>query len=124
MNTHSDLQCQAILKGLRDLEGILNRPLADTALDLKENASTSRQKDLLIRLRKSLVQYLERTGELVYIALIGHFSSGKSSTINSLLNLWNSSAERPVGLNPTDNTITLITHEKNTNSLLKIARFC
>jgi predicted GTPase len=120
MNASVDLQCQAILKGLLDLEKLLDNPLADKVLDLKDNATTSKNKDLLIRLRKSLVQYLERTGDLVYIALIGHFSSGKSSTINSLLDLWDSSTERPVGLNPTDKAITLITHKKNANSLLGV----
>jgi predicted GTPase len=115
-----DLQCQAILNGLRDLESVLDGPLASKALDLTENATTSRQKDLLIRLKKSLEQYVERTGDLVYIALIGHFSSGKSSTINSLLNLWGKPSQRDVDLNPTDKAITLITHEKNATSLLGV----
>jgi predicted GTPase len=103
------------------LESILDRPLANTALDLIENATTQRQKDILVRLRKSLVQYLERTGGLVYVALIGHFSSGKSSTINSLLDLWNSDHQRTVDLHPTDNAITLITHTTNAASLLGLA---
>lgn len=119
-STTSDLQCKSILKGLRDLEEVLNRPLANEALNLTENATTSRQKDLLVRLRKSLEQYLERTGNLVYVALIGHFSSGKSSTINSLLNLWDLPSQREVALNPTDKVITLITHDRNANSLLRV----
>lgn len=120
MSTATDLQCQTILKGLLELEKVLENPLADKALDLKDNATSAQQKDLLTRLRKSLVQYVERTGDLVYIALIGHFSSGKSSTINSLLDLWDSPDKRSVGLHPTDKVITLITHKKNANSLLRV----
>jgi predicted GTPase len=120
MTTSADLQCQAILTGLRGLETILDRPLADKVLDLGENVSTSQHKDLLIRLRKSLVQYVERAGDLVYVAMIGHFSSGKSSTINSLLNLRDSAKQRLEDLHPTDQIITLITHSKNTNSLLGV----
>jgi len=47
----------------------------------------------------------------------GNSSQGKSSTINSLLQLWNSKYQRLVDLNPTDKVITLITHEQNANSL-------
>jgi len=120
MDTGADLQCQAILKGLLGLESVLDQPLANQALALADNRNAAREKDLLLRLRRSLVQYLERTGDLVYVALIGHFSSGKSSTVNSLLDLWGSPEERKSGLNPTDKTITLITHEKNADSLLGI----
>ena len=48
--------------------------------------------------------------------------AGKSSTINSLLGAWQSKHERSTGLNPTDTTITLISQEKNSNSLLGIIR--
>lgn len=121
MDISGDLQCQAILNGLRDLENVLEKPLADTALNLPKDAENLQKKDLLIRLKHSLIQYLERTGDLFYIALIGHFSSGKSSTINSLLNLWGSPNQRPVDLNPTDKIITIITHKKNANSLIGVA---
>ena len=123
MNTSTDLQCQAILKGLLELEAVLGKPIANEALDLAENANAMRQKDMLGRLRRSLVQYLERSGSLIYVALIGHFSSGKSSTINSLLNLWDSREERASALNPTDKNITLITHAKNANSLLGVVSY-
>lgn len=120
MTNSTDIQCQAILTGLVGLGDILELPLANTALDLADNAGTSKHKDLLLRLKNSLTQYLQRTGDLVYIALIGHFSSGKSSTLNSLLEIWEKGDQRQVGLNPTDKVITLITHEDNANSLLGI----
>jgi len=85
LNTNKDFQAQSILNGLLGLEEILARPLANKALDLSQNATTSAQREMLARLRKSLVQYAERLGDLVYIGFIGHFSAGKSSTINSLL---------------------------------------
>jgi len=45
---------------------------------------------------------------------MGHFSAGKSSTINSLLALDEDSGQsRRVGLNPVDTSITLITHSEN-----------
>src|ERR1043165_2038075 len=112
-----DLQCLAILGGLRELETVLERPLTNRALDLNENALTQLQKELLTRLSRVLAQYVERTRHLVYVALIGHFSSGKSSTINSLLGLWNSESKRADDLNPTDNVITLITDKSNEKSL-------
>ena len=71
MNTSTDLQCQAILKGLLELEAVLTKPIANEALDLGDNANAMRQKDMLVRLRRSLVQYLERSGNLIYVALIG-----------------------------------------------------
>lgn len=116
----ADPQSEAILSGLRELEVILERPLADRALDLSENAATARHKEMLRRLKNSLVQFVERRGDLVYVAFIGHFSSGKSSTINSLLGLWQTKRARLVDLNPTDKVITLITHDANANSVLGI----
>ncbi len=74
------------------------------------------------RLRQSLTQYLERDGDLFYVGLVGHFSSGKSSTINSVLGTWDTDRERQTDLNPTDTTITLITSEDNAKSLLGVIR--
>lgn len=117
-----DVQAQEILKGLKTLGELLEQPVAREALDLNENVATSSRYEILRRLRQSLRQYLERDGELFYVGLLGHFSVGKSSTINSLLGIWQGKHERETGLNPTDTTITLITQEKNGSSLVGIIR--
>jgi predicted GTPase len=117
-----DVQAQEILNGLKTLGELLEKPVARDALDLNKNATTSGRYEILGRLRKSLRQYLERGGDLFYVGLLGHFSAGKSSTINSLLGAWQGKHERSTGLNPTDTTITLITQENNGSSLLGIIR--
>jgi predicted GTPase len=120
-----DIQAQAIFTGLKALEGLLDEPVARDALDLAEKtgrAATYVQHNLLRRLRRSLSQYLERGGDLFYVGLLGHFSSGKSSTINSVLGIWNTDEERKTDLNPTDTIITLITAAENVKSLLGVIR--
>ena len=117
-----DVQAQYISEGLKKLSALLAQPIAREALDLSRNATTSSRYDIFRRLTQSLRQYLERDGDLFYVGLLGHFSAGKSSTINSLLGTWNTSDERAAGLNPTDNTITLITQAKNSSSLLGVIR--
>jgi ribosome biogenesis GTPase A len=117
-----DVQAQHISEGLKKLSELLNQPIAREALDLSRNATTASRHDIFKRLRQSLRQYLERDGDLFYVGLLGHFSAGKSSTINSLLGTWKTGDERATGLNPTDNTITLITQGKNSNSLLGVIR--
>ena len=97
-----DVQCQSIFDGLVALEKAIDQPLAEKALDVKNTESTSRNKKLLSKLRKALLQYVDRQGDLVYVATVGHFSAGKSSTLNSLLDLWDSKQERPTDLHPTD----------------------
>jgi predicted GTPase len=117
-----DIQAQKILEGLETLDQLLAEPVAKEALDLGENATTSAQYEVLQRVRKSLRQYLERGGDLFYVGLLGHFSAGKSSTVNSVLGLWGSKDERKTDLHPTDDTITLITQAKNTQSLLGVIK--
>lgn len=114
----ADVQCQRILADLKNLETLVNQPLARRVLDLEESRRTAETYDLLLRFRRILTQYVEREGDLLYVGFLGHFSSGKSSTINSLLDLWNTPEQRIVNLNPTDRDITLITHPSNSTSLL------
>lgn len=117
-----DVQASKILVGLRELSDLLEEPKTGEALDLAKNARTTEQYNILRRLRQSLTQYLERDGDLFYVGLVGHFSSGKSSTINSILSTWDTDRERRTDLNPTDTTITLITNEENSKSLLGVIR--
>jgi len=122
MNQDVDLQAQSISAGLTKLQELLEKPVATGALELGKNAAAAREYDVLRRLHKSLLQYVERNATLFYAGVLGHFSAGKSSTINSLLDTWNSKHERVTDLNPTDTTITLITKEKNASSLVGVIR--
>ena len=122
MQNQVDVQCNKIATGIATLREVMNQPLAWKVLELDTNLDSGRNYDELLRLEKSLIQYLERKGDLLYVGLTGHFSSGKSSTINSLLNIWGSKNAREVNLNPTDKAITLITHPKNSKSLIGLKR--
>ncbi|MDA0812138.1 MAG: 50S ribosome-binding GTPase [Verrucomicrobia bacterium] len=74
----------------------------------------------LRRLERSLNQYQSRTGQqLTYVGLLGHFSAGKSSTINALLA---GAGERATGHHPTDRAVTLITHPQNAQDLIGMHR--
>lgn len=118
-----DIQCKKILNGLNLLDNYLDEPLARDALELDSNSSTVKNKELLKRLRLSLIQYTERGKDLVYIGFMGHFSTGKSSTINSLLVLnQDSSQYRKIGLNPVDKNITLITSRSNQDSIINVTK--
>jgi len=122
MPNDNDVQARSISSGLLKLQELLETPVAASALELGKNAETTQEYDILKRLHKSLTQYLERDGSLFYVGVLGHFSAGKSSTINSLLETWSSEHERVTDQNPTDTIITLITKEENVPSLLGVAR--
>jgi 50S ribosome-binding GTPase len=117
-----DARAQGILKGLGDLQALLDEPITRHALDLSNNAKTAHQHDILNRTYRSLTQYLRLEGDLFYVGMLGHFSTGKSSTINSVLDTWGTADERPTNQNPTDTTITLITRPKNEPYLLGVIR--
>ncbi|GAP95945.1 GTPase [Leptolyngbya sp. NIES-2104] len=118
-----DIQCENILAGLTQLEEYIQEPIANEALELGKNSEATKNQELLQRIRRSLIQYKNRGKDLVYVGFMGHFSTGKSSTINSLLNLGkDSKTYRTVGLNPVDKDITLITHEDNNDSIFKVTR--
>lgn len=122
MAENIDLQAQAISAGLQRLRELLDNPVATSALELDKSATTAREYDVLKRLHKSLLQYVQRDSTLFYVGILGHFSAGKSSTINSLLCAWGTNHERATDLNPTDTTITLITKEDNAPSLLGVIK--
>ena len=122
MPPEPDSQTRAISSGLKKLQDLLGNPVATSALELGKNAKAAAQYSILKRLSKSLSQYIERDGALFYVGLIGHFSAGKTSSINSLLQTWKTEFERKTDFHPTDKTITLITREKNADSLLGVIR--
>jgi hypothetical protein len=77
-----DVRAQGILMGLGELRALLAEPITRHALDLTNNAKTASQHDILNRTHRSLTQYLKLEGDLFYVGLLGHFSTGKSSTIS------------------------------------------
>ena len=122
MPQEPDSQTKAISTGLTRLQELLGNPVAMSALELSKNAEAAAQYTILKRLSKNLLQYIERDGTLFYVGLIGHFSAGKSSTVNSLLQIWQTEFERKTDFHPSDKTITLITRGKNADSLLGVIR--
>jgi predicted GTPase len=119
----ANIQCESILSGIRQLEEYLQDKFVRESLELGVNAETTQYSDFLSRLKLSLTQYTAREKNLVYVGFMGHFSTGKSSTINSLLNLNPDSKDsRKVALNPVDQSITLITHEENRDALMNVTK--
>ena len=122
MNQDTDLQAQSIGVGLTKLQELLEKPVATGALELGKNAAAAWGTTCLdgsIGACPSTLNATELFSTQVYWDT---FSAGKSSTINSLLDTWNSKHERVTDLNPTNTTITLITKEKNASSLVGVIR--
>ena len=71
----------------------------------------------LENIHRSLDQYTRSERDMRYIGLVGHYSAGKSSTINQLL----SERNRDVDLNPTDKGVTYLTHKDNGRKVLSAA---
>ena len=86
-------------------------------LELDTNVRSANYLKELNRIVNSLEQYTKKRS-IYSMGFLGSYSSGKTSTINSLLSLWNTDKERNVSNNPTDDCITLITNQLNVNSVL------
>ncbi len=117
-----DVQSQKILSGIKSTLDLLRNELIENILELSSNVESKQYWNLLKRLERSLDQYIKRDRKLIYIGFLGHYSSGKSSTINSLLNLEGTKDERPVNINPTDDQITLITDVNNDDQVIGLSR--
>jgi hypothetical protein len=100
----------------------LNKLLIDEGskifIDLEKDVDCKTKLDELRRLIMTLEQYSIKSRHLEYIGFLGHFSSGKSSTINSILQMWNTAEERNTNLHPTDDSVTLATHKDNSHLLI------
>lgn len=116
------IQITKLLAEGQHLLAVIDEKLASKVLETDDNAKSAAQRSLLDRLVRSIEQYINKEQSLVYVGFVGHFSSGKSTTINNLLDLHNTSEERKTSLNPTDLAITLITNKPNSNSLLMMNR--
>ena len=118
----TNLQTQSLLKTAQSLHKILKDPLSGKVLEIDVNASSFDNEKLLGRLIRSLEQFVNKEKDIIYVGFVGHYSSGKSSTLNSLLELDNTNHRRETGLNPTDTAITLITDPQNSNSMILMSR--
>jgi predicted phosphohydrolase len=114
----ADVLCQNLLASLKALKNILCSDGGITTFDIEHNAKSADVFQELRRLERSLQQYAEKNAALLYVGFVGHFSAGKSSTINSLLRDPTQSDARITGLHPTDKAVTLITHRDNSASLI------
>lgn len=117
-----NIETKFILNTLEQIISLSNEELIKSILEIDTNINCSKNYDLLRRIHKSVGQYLEKKRDLVYIGFMGHFSSGKSSTINSLLSLSGTKA-REVDLHPSDKGISLITHTINEPFFIKLVSY-
>jgi predicted GTPase len=118
----SDIQIQTILKKAITLRDNLQDKLTRKVLEVDVSAESSKYETLLSRTIRSLEQYVNKEKSLTYIGFVGHYSSGKSSTLNNIFEFYGTNNERSTGLNPTDKAITLITHPSNSKSLVLMSR--
>jgi hypothetical protein len=118
----NETQIRKILAKAIELNVIIDQDLATKALEIKDLAESAENKKLLKRLISSLEQYIAKEQNLVYVGFVGHYSSGKSSTINNILHINGGRDERPTDLNPTDTTITLITDKSNSQKIIHMTK--
>lgn len=107
-----------IISSSNNLKKLLIDKGASLLVDIEEAVECKNKIDELKRLIGTLEQYSTKSHSLEYIGFVGHFSSGKSSTTNSLLKIWNTKGQRATDLHPTDDSVTLTTHKNNSHKLL------
>ncbi|MEM7038478.1 MAG: GTPase, partial [Bacteroidota bacterium] len=117
-----DTLCAQMMAGLKQLDLLLDQEQIGKALQIHTDPEAVERRKQVKRLHRALSHYNDRDLDLFYIGFLGHFSSGKSSTINSLLRDHPEFVKRKADLNPTDEHITLLTHSDNRNKLLKMGR--
>lgn len=105
-------QARALLQDLEVLLKVIDAETSPLARHLNDPQLGGQVRECQA-IYKSLTQFSETASGLRYVGFIGHFSAGKSSTINSILG-----TERDVGLHPTDTGITFLTHKRNQNELI------
>ena len=119
------------LKSLHEAVGAIDNSDALTILNIDEDLldSPTTTLEYLTRCRawtqlrniaKSIPDLLQQSENTALVGFLGHFSSGKSSLINALLNIstdQNPGYKRAVGLHPTDTKITLISHRDRAHSI-------
>jgi hypothetical protein len=84
---------------------------------IQDNEECRHQRDELARLYAALQTYLETDPSLRYVGFVGSFSSGKTATINNLLELPDDK-KRPEDINPVDERLTVCAHASRMDSVL------
>ncbi len=100
----------------------LDHEAPSKVLELNSRAESNNYFRELTSISNSLEQYKKKEVGLLYIGFLGSYSSGKSSTINSLLGIRGSKNERATGNNPTDDHITLITNDTNVENVFTFSK--
>lgn len=118
LDSYSDDICESLLATIDNLISSISTEESEDIFDIRTDIEASQKFGELKRLRRSLEEYNNRSSSLLYVGFVGHFSAGKSSSINSLLKSVGIKAGRQTGLNPTDKSVTLITDINNSNKLL------
>ncbi|MDE0679364.1 MAG: 50S ribosome-binding GTPase [Gammaproteobacteria bacterium] len=110
----------------RDSLSILNidEDLLDSPQTTLEYLDRCRAWIRLRNIAQSIPDLLNQSDSIALVGFLGHFSAGKSSLINALLEVAdneNPGYKREVGLHPTDTGITLITHRDHAHLIRKSA---
>ncbi|WP_353099672.1 GTP-binding protein [Myroides odoratus] len=120
--TNPDIRSTTLLEGLKKMKDEFQNELVENILEISYNSRSIENLNQLKRIERAAEQYQKRTNNIFYIGFLGHFSSGKSSTINTLLKLQGTINEKKSDHNPTDDQITLITSTKNNEDVIKLTR--
>jgi predicted GTPase len=118
LDTVIDQQVANALQGVERLETVIQSPGGALAADAVRLATCAEAISELAAIRRRLEQFARATKGLNYIGFLGHYSAGKSSTINSLLALTADAERRQTDFHPTDVSITYCTHPENKQSVL------
>lgn len=104
----------ALLEKAGELRTLINSDDFGLREELDASAEMTACINELENVFRSLEQYSRSERNLRYLALVGHYSAGKSSTINSLLG----NDVRSIDLHPTDQGVTFIGHTENSKKIL------
>lgn len=102
----------------------IDEDLLDAPQTTREYLDRCRAWAQLRNIAHSIPDLLNQSDSIALVGFLGHFSSGKSSLINALLEVADTASpgyKREVGLHPTDTGITLITHRDHAHLVRKSA---
>lgn len=112
----------SLSSGINTFLDFLKSDLPKKILELDANVQSDNYYKELNRISNSLEQYTKKEVGLFYVGFLGSYSSGKTSTINSLLEIWDTPNSRKVSNNPTDDCITLLTNQSNVQNVFNFSK--